>query len=122
MMTTSETADHLRAEATRLQNAAQKLLEAAEVLDGQQQKRPKIERIRLNPAPEDNSDHAGNGTRAEQLRRYLRLHPGARRRAIIEGTRMPVGTIAYLLKPANGFERDESGGWTVAKNQQDSEG
>ena len=110
-----DTATELREQARKLQDAANKLLEAAALLDGlrsdnhQSQAKPAVALpISVRPA-------ASPPTRLEGLRAFLKTHGPSTRREIIEKTQYPIGTIAGLLKESNGFHRDAEGRWSVAE-------
>ena len=96
----------LREKAAEYQEAAKRLLRAA---DGMEQgdngqsaggdADHNSTRVHLRPTVKA-------GSRKEELVRFLTAHPGSKRAEILSGTKIPVGTISFLLKgQQSGFEK-----------------
>jgi len=79
------------AEAKEHEDMARRLFKAAEALMGDGK----------------NGDPAKSGptSRLDELKVFLKAHPGKRRSEIIEETSIPYGTLGFLLKKENGVEK-----------------
>lgn len=109
----------LRRQARLYEQAAKKLYEAADILDGGGQS------ASAAAGPERGSSSGGpqarRGSRLPQLQAILREHGPLPRGEIVERSGMPKGTVAYWLKPEHGFEQDEEGRWRLAGEPSPSE-
>ena|SRR5437868_2339352 len=92
------TADELRQLANRYKEAAKKLLEAADVLEGMESANGSINRPRRT------------GTRYEQLVNFLRNHGPSFRKEILARSGLPQGTLSAMLTRKN-FDQDGEGRW-----------
>jgi len=100
METTAMTPENLRAEAKWHRDVADHFEAAAAALE---RSRPSNGSPR--PIESKSSDNSRVSARVQQLKDFLAKHPGSKRKQIIAGTNIPVGTIGYLLKTKNGFEK-----------------
>jgi len=100
----------LREQARHYQDAADKLIAAAEVLEGfgQSNGHPPA------AAGKRKRRRGRSGGRLEQLKKFLKDNGPAIRQHIIDNAGLPKGTVAYLLKEKNGFAKDEKKLWHVA--------
>jgi hypothetical protein len=103
------TGEQLREQARRFEQAARKLLEAADVLDGVVNRNGNLVSVKRPRT----MLKVRKGTRADHLRTFLRQRGPSTRKEIIEATKFPLGTINYLLKEKRGFVRDTDGKWTI---------
>ena|SRR3990167_5405345 len=104
------TAQQLREQARRFQEAADKLIEVASILDGND-----VDQSALPIHSRINGGRAKNGTRLEQLRELLMENGPMKRKDILARAGMPVGTVAGLLQPKHGFKKDDSGLWSAVE-------
>jgi len=102
------TAQQLREQAKRFQEAAQKLIEVASILDGDNA----VESMSPVRSSVDGR-RPKNGTRLEQLREFLRTNGPIQRKDVLARSGLPIGTVAGLLQEKHGFKKDESGLWSV---------
>ncbi len=97
------TKDMIRA-ATRMEEDAKKLREAADILD---------HAVRFEPVET-------HGTRAEQLAAFIEQRGGkATRTEIVRDSGVPPGTIASLLGSTKKFVKDKSDFWHVKPKPQE---
>lgn len=96
----------LRELAERYSEAAKKLLDAADILDG---------------GPMGNGDgrgsqheSGGKKTRLDELRAFLKKNGPSSRKEILAKTGVPSGTIGMLLKPPM-FKKDSEGKWDIVE-------
>ena len=94
----------LRAQAKKFEQNAKVLYEAADMLAnalsiGSPGARPKIIRK--------------SSKRLRQLKDYLTTNGPKAWAEIMDGTKMPKGTISSLLKEENGFTKTDDGKWAV---------
>jgi hypothetical protein len=100
MEPTAMTPENLRAEAKWHRDVADHFEAAAAALERNQPFNGSS-----RPIESKSPDNSGVSGRVQQLRQFLAKHPGSKRKQIIAGTSIPVGTIGYLLKAKNGFEK-----------------
>ena len=112
MNQTLVTADGLREQARRFEQAAQKLAEAAAALDGSPSRR-NGRAMAVEREVEESDRPAGHGTRLPSLKNFLLTNGPMRRSEIMRQAGMPKGTVAYLLKESNGFKKDKQKRWYV---------
>ena len=92
----------LRDPAAEYQDAARRLLRAADGMENGDSTAPtKAEPMRHTAVAQST---IRPGTRKEELVTFLKANPGSKRSKILAGTNIPVGTISFLLKAENGFE------------------
>ena len=68
--------------------------------------------VGVRPAPSRKAKANGNETRKDELVRFLTEHGPSKRAKILAESRMPRGTVAYLLNQ-NDFVRRSDGTWDV---------
>lgn len=123
-MDLKETANTLRAQAKHLQFEAQKLLDAATILDGVTNgAKPPTRTTPLSTRHKENSKSSSGRKRKppsldtsptlRMLGGYLKKHGPSFRREIHKGTNINEGTVSFLLNFKEYFSRDESGRWSL---------
>ncbi|HEY8749988.1 MAG TPA: hypothetical protein VIM11_18535 [Tepidisphaeraceae bacterium] len=104
-------ASNLREQAARFRDAANKMDEVADILEGTNGQKT-VAKNKTNPDRPTRLQKR-TGTRLDQLKKYLLAHGPMYRKDVMDKSGIPVGTVAYLLKSQNGFVADPDGRWTV---------
>jgi hypothetical protein len=113
-MTALPTGQQLRELAQRYIEAAKKLQDAADILDGN----TSITLAVGHPTPPTPRIEGG---RLGQLREFLRANGPLTRKEILEQTSIPSGTLGMILKKENGFAQDAQGLWLVPESDDPSQ-
>jgi len=114
------TADELREQAKRYQFAAMKILEAAKILEGKVITPPSGQ-LSFTSLPPDVriSKIGGKSERLEALLSYFKTNGPAYRKDILKETNIPSGTISFLLRKREYFDRDERGRWILRNGMEE---
>jgi hypothetical protein len=109
-MRTGQVAKSLRRKAAALQEQVNRMLLAADALEGRMPEAAPVTEPRDPPTVPVPDVTLG---RVEQLKMLLRASGPLRRSEILAKAGMPTGTISCILKRNNGFQRDSEGKWSV---------
>jgi hypothetical protein len=107
-------AANIRTQARRLQAAAEKLLEAADILDGGEQNTPLLASTLGNQLSSDEAEIAPS--RREQIIHLLQAQGPMRSKDIMDRTGIPRGTIGFVLRDKDTFDQDNMERWFLKKD------
>jgi hypothetical protein len=111
--------EQLRRLAATYMAAAEKLIAAADVLDGLCQPKKLEPGEPKERVPDDSGQFRQQPRRREQLQFFLERHGPSSRKRIIAESHIPTGTLATILKKKYGFLQDLQGRWYYRKPEGD---